>query len=37
MIDEMKAIVALMTQDLPDFNHLDRVALNTGNVLHMRW
>jgi len=37
MIDEMKAIVALMTQDLPDLNHLDRVALNTGNVLHMRW
>jgi hypothetical protein len=37
MIDEMKAIVARMTQDLPDLNHLDRVALNTGNVLHMRW
>ena len=37
MIDEMKAIVALMTQDLPDLNHLDRVPLNTGNVLHMRW
>ena len=37
MIDEMKAIIALITQDLPDLNHLDRVALNTSNVLHMRW
>lgn len=37
MIDEMKTIVALMTQDLPDLNHLDRVAINTGNVVQMRW
>ena len=37
MIDEMKSIVALMTRDLPDLNHMDRVPLNTGNVLHMRW
>ena len=37
MIDEMKAIVALMTQNLPDLNHLDRVALNASNVVQMRW
>jgi hypothetical protein len=37
MIDEMKSIVALMTQNLPDLHHLDRLALNASNLVQMRW
>ena len=37
MIDEMKKVVGLMIRDLPDLDHLDRMPIHTGNVVHMRW